>query len=235
MRWCHQQPADHLDGCRSASFGHSLWGVGGLERPRRLIRTEPPPPSEEGLPCRAFLLPGPLEGRDSRKRSGTLGPVRRILAVVAISLSCLTACGSDPLDSCFKETAGNLNCETMNLSEVNLSGVNLSGANLSRVSLVEANLEGANLEGANLKLTRLTRATLTGANLRGANLEGAVLVETILRGANLEGANLEGTFLMGATFEGANLEGATLQRAVGDYWTAWPEGFDPEAGGVFFP
>jgi hypothetical protein len=37
---------------------------------------------------------------------------------------------------------------------------------------------------------------------------------------------------MGATFEGANLEGATLQRAVGDYWTVWPEGFDPEAGGM---
>ena len=38
MRCCHQQPADHLDGCRSANFGHSLWGVAGLERPRRLIK-----------------------------------------------------------------------------------------------------------------------------------------------------------------------------------------------------
>ena len=74
--------------------------------------------------------------------------MRRILAVVAISLSCLTACGSDPLDSCFRETAGNLNCSSVNLSEVNLSGVNLSGATLTSVNFHRANLEGANLEGA---------------------------------------------------------------------------------------
>jgi len=232
MRRCHQQTVDHLDGCRSASFGHSLWGVEGLESPRRLLRTEPPHPSEKRLPDRAFLLPGPLKGRDSRKRSGTLGSVRRILAVVAISLICLTACGSDPLDGCFKETAGNLNCSTMNLSEVNLSGVNLSGANLSGVNFYRANLKGANLEGANLKTANLTRATLTGVNLRGANLERAYLIETILRGANLEGVNLRSATLTGTTFEGANLEGATLQGAVGDYWTVWPEGFDLEASGV---
>ena len=165
MRRCHQQTVDHLDGCRTASFGHSLWGVEGLESPRRLLRSEPPHPSEKGLPDRAFLLPGPLKGRDSRKRSGTLGSVRRILAVVAISLICLTACGSDPLDGCFKETAGNLNCSTMNLSEVNLSGVNLSGANLTSVNFHRANLEGTNLEGATLVLANLSRATLTGANL----------------------------------------------------------------------
>ena len=122
------------------------------------------------MPCRAFLLPGPFEERGARKRSGKLGPVRRILAVVAISLSCLTACGSDPLDSCFRETAGNLNCSSVNLSEVNLSGMNLSGANLTSVNFHRANLEGANLEGASA-----------------------------------------------------------------DVWTVWPDGFDPEASGVFFP
>ena len=122
------------------------------------------------MPCRAFLLPGPFEERGARKCSGRLRPVRRILAVVAISLSCLAACGSDPLDSCFRETAGNLNCSSVNLSEMNLSGMNLSGANLTSVNFHRANLEGANLEGASA-----------------------------------------------------------------DVWTVWPEGFDPEAGGVFFP
>ena len=47
--------------------------------------------------------------------------------------------------------------------------------------------------------------------------------------------NLERATLTGANFEGANLEGANLNRASADVWTVWPEGFDPEAGGVFFP
>ena len=52
---CHQQPADHFDGCRNASCGCSLWGVAGLEGRRPLIKDRASAPSGEGSPCRAFL------------------------------------------------------------------------------------------------------------------------------------------------------------------------------------
>ena len=49
------------------------------------------------------------------------------------------------------------------------------------------------------------------------------------------GADLNGATLTGATLTRVNLEGANLDRASADVWTVWPEGFDPEAGGIFFP
>ena len=62
MRCCHQQSADHLDGCRSANFGHSLWGVAGLERPRRLIKDRATTP-ERGR----VALPGVPTDRTARR------------------------------------------------------------------------------------------------------------------------------------------------------------------------
>ena len=62
MRWCHQQPADHLDGCRIANFGHSLWGVEGLERPKRLIKDRATTP-ERGR----VALPGVPTARTARR------------------------------------------------------------------------------------------------------------------------------------------------------------------------
>jgi hypothetical protein len=34
--------------------------------------------------------------------------------------------------------------------------------------------------------------------------------------------------------DGAHLKGADLRGARADQWTEWPEGFNPDAAGVFF-
>ena len=117
---------------------------------------------------------------------------------MAVSLSCLVSCGSDPLDSCDEETDGTLDCSFAEFNNVDLSGRDLRNVDLSNADLEQANLTGADLSWTGLSGGRGWRPSLYGANLAGADLSG-----TDLRGA------------------------------VADEDTIWPEGFDPEAAGVF--
>ena len=62
---------------------------------------------------------------------------------------------------------------------------------------------------------------------------GAILWGADLTGANLRDAKLNMARLSGANLSGADLSGTDLRGAVADEDTIWPEGFDPEAAGVF--
>ena len=125
------------------------------------------------------------------------------------------------------------------------------GADLREADLRRSILSGADLSGANLSGARLSDANLTNANLRGANLgfdlpwfssaslSGAILSETNLEGANLSEANLRRREYAEITMFDANLTGANLTKAVytgkadGREGTRFPNGFDPQAAGMF--
>ena len=87
----------------------------------------------------------------------------RIVAVVVVAVCCMASCGSDPLDNCFEQVDGTLDC-----SYQDFTGVDLSGRDLRNVDLSNADLEQANLTGVNLDFANLTDANLAGANLAGA-------------------------------------------------------------------
>ena len=119
------------------------------------------------------------------------------------------------------------------LSGVDLRGAHLVLAHLENADLIRAHLERAVLTDAHLKGAVLCNAHLEKALLFGAHLESAFLVEAHLRGADLRSAHLQGALLMGADLDGAKLDDAHLEGAIADEQSVWPDGFDPEARGVF--
>jgi hypothetical protein len=109
---------------------------------------------------------------------------------------------------------------------LDLKQTDLRQANLGVADLTEARLDEANLTGA-----QLTGADLTGARLGGAKLTRAWLILTNLTGARLTGADLTEARLSGADLTGAQLvevklTGAQLARALANYETVWPDGWD---------
>ena len=108
-----------------------------------------------------------------------LGSVRQIVAVVAVAVCCLVACGSDPLDECLEslDPVGHFDCSYQDFTGVDLSGRNLRQANLRNAVLKGADLSGANLDQAYFGAASLLEADLTGARLTGERLEHADLWE----------------------------------------------------------
>ena len=74
----------------------------------------------------------------------------RIVAVVAVAVCCLVACGSDPLDECLEslDPVGHFDCSYQDFTGVDLSGRNLRQADLRNSVLKGADLTGVNLLGA---------------------------------------------------------------------------------------
>ena len=137
---------------------------------------------------------------------------------MVVSLSCLVSCGSDPLDSCLKETDGTLDC-----SFAEFNNVDLSGRDLRNVDLF-GTLHGTDLSQANLSGVDLSFNYLKDTDFSGANLEGVDFSESILEWVDFSGANLYGTDFSTWEFTGAKADDETV----------WPEGVDPEAAGVIF-
>ena len=118
----------------------------------------------------------------------------------------------------------------MNWADLNLA--NLVDADLHNANLIGADLNKANLRGANLSGAVLNGANLSEAALVGANLQGADLNWTNLSGADLQDANLNQASLGWANLSRANLAGVILEKAVYNYYTQWPDNFDPEEAGA---
>jgi uncharacterized protein YjbI with pentapeptide repeats/menaquinone-dependent protoporphyrinogen IX oxidase len=124
----------------------------------------------------------------------------------------------------------NLNEAGLNWADLNLA--DLENANLKDANLIGADLSGTNLNGADLSGAIMNGANLTGANLSAVNLQYADLNWVNFSGANLTEANLSQSSLGWADLKEARLENVQLQNAVYNYYTQWPEGFDPQEFGA---
>ncbi len=111
-----------------------------------------------------------------------------------------------------------------------LEGAIFSDANLERTIFREADLYWAVLFRANLRNSILDGALLCGANLKEADLTGASL-----RGTNLGRDQMGGgTHLQAARLAGADVTGANFEGAEYDFFTTFPDDFDPNEHGMVF-
>lgn len=108
-------------------------------------------------------------------------------------------------------------------SETDLSGQNLENSHLELLNLTDSSMTNANFRSAVLSFLDLTNVNALGIDLRVATIEGGTLDGTDLRGARLELADVSQNDLNPALFD---------QTTTYDQWTAFPEGFDPQAAGL---
>ena len=123
-----------------------------------------------------------------------------------------------------RETASDLENQSLDFTESNLSGFIFSGLNFSTANFERANLSEANFSGAILTSTKFNDARLISANFTkvdlakaefiSANLEGAKLNEAKLNEANLEGAFLYNADLTDVSLEKAILRGTHLRGGI---------------------